>query len=362
MMTRTHIARAPSNIALIKYMGKKDHGLNIPENPSLSLTLDALCSYAELSDLAAQSDSDLTIRWIPEPPRIKTSPPYEARVPSLSRHGMERAVEHAHRVALAAPAILSRHGVPVLGEGPRTLSLKTANTFPEASGIASSASSFAAITAAVALAFSRERDTFERAWKDPGLRRAFAAISRQGSGSSCRSFEGPWVLWNGETTESLKSALPSLAHFVLLVSREKKSVSSSEAHRRIKSSPLWDGRIARTTARVAELRTALEKGNLECISRLTWSEAWEMHSLFHTSSEPFSYWQPGTIEALQWFAREIATVGFGPIVTMDAGPNIHVTVEASRAAQWRERLRKQFAGWPILEDHPGTGAEPEGMF
>ncbi len=41
-------AQAPANIALIKYMGKKDNEKNIPDNPSLSYTLNNLLSSVVL--------------------------------------------------------------------------------------------------------------------------------------------------------------------------------------------------------------------------------------------------------------------------------------------------------------------------
>jgi diphosphomevalonate decarboxylase len=92
-----------------------------------------------------------------------------------------------------------------------------------------------------------------------------------------------------------------------------------------------------------------------------------MHSLFHTCEDPFTYWKPGSIEGLQFLAPFVragatATVGSGnagalpPIVTLDAGPNIHVIVAESQYAEWRERLHARFGARAVLEDRPGTGA------
>jgi hypothetical protein len=44
-----------------------------------------------------------------------------------------------------------------------------------------------------------------------------------------------------------------------------------------------------------------------------------------------------------------------PIVTLDAGPNIHVLVPTADAEIWRARLRESFRG-EILEDRAGSGA------
>ena len=64
-------------------------------------------------------------------------------------------------------------------------------------------------------------------------------------------------------------------------------------------------------------------GDIAEVSRLSWTEMWEMHSLFHTASPAFSYWEPGTIHALRTFAEDVLS-DHPPIVTLDAGPNVHI--------------------------------------
>jgi diphosphomevalonate decarboxylase len=352
-MTRRKLwVRAPSNIALIKYMGKVDSVANLPENSSLSMTLDSLCTWVELEELSQTSGG--LVNWVPEVPGL--APP-GLRLPDLSEKGRAKLFRHVEKVRDAAAEFLSPWGLRAkAGLREKNWLLRSANTFPEASGIASSASSFAAVTLAVATACAEDSLAFERVYqKESELKRALARLSRQGSGSSCRSFEGPWVLWQNENAHVIPAQLPELRHFVILVSAEAKAVSSSEAHARVKTSPLWNGRVERAEQRVVELQGALLAGDLARISRIAWSEFWEMHSLFHTCEVPFTYWKPGSIEALQWlapFVREAKP----PIVTMDAGPNIHLTVEASQAAVWRERLMQKYGATGFLEDRPGLGA------
>lgn len=45
-----------------------------------------------------------------------------------------------------------------------------------------------------------------------------------------------------------------------------------------------------------------------------------------------------------------------PIVTLDAGPNVHIIVETSTAEEWRLALNKEFPGLKILHDTQGHGA------
>lgn len=344
------LVRAPSNIALVKYMGKIDSSLNIPENASVSLTLNSLCTYVEL---AREPGKEKSIHWTPELPQVD-APMIPAQ---LSERGLKRLIRHAERVLDIAPQILRRFGITQFREE-SNFYLKSANTFPAASGIASSASSFAAITLAMTAAQAENPDRLQSAWQsEVAFRREVASLSRQGSGSSCRSFEGPFVHWEGERAEKVDST-PNfdLAHFVVLISKDEKSVSSSEAHLRVKSSPLWEGRIERANARAKKVVQAIQRGDLTALSKLAWSESWEMHSLFHTSEDPFSYWKPGSIEGLHWLAQYLSEA-HPPIVTMDAGPNIHVIVRADERELWAKRLGEHFGLEQVLHDRPGTGAE-----
>lgn len=346
------LTRAPSNIALIKYMGKKDAANQLPDNGSLSMTLDRLCSFVELSIGAGTSDP---VEWLPELPE---GAPAHARVPELEGPGILKVRRHVERVREAMPSLLEAFGLGASGDGAsrQPFVLRTANTFPQASGIASSASSFAALTLAVAFACARDPDGFNKIYlENKSLVRALAALSRYGSGSSCRSFEGPWVEWEGEETHGVTSGLPELRHLVLVVSEKLKRVSSSQAHLAVKTSPLWQGRVERATARRVSLKAALALGELATISRIAWAEAWEMHSLFHTASQPFSYWEGGTMDLLQWLAPAMQGDS-PPIVTLDAGPNTHLTCLSEQLEHWKGRIQRDFPGISVLEDQPGVGA------
>jgi len=362
--------RAPSNIALMKYMGKKDSSMNLPENPSLSMTLNSLCSVVEVT--VESSGNHQTVRWLPELPQkfLENLPArYPLIVPALDDRAVGKMIRHFERVEKAVPEIFSRWGLNLRtgGSKGKVFTFRSANTFPASSGIASSASSFAALTLGMATALCDDGVRFQKIWEtEPALRRALARVARQGSGSACRSFEGPWVLWDEQDATKVETqSIPALAHFVILVKTDPKQVSSSDAHLRIKTSPLWEGRPERVRQRTGALADALKRGDLEAISRLSWSEAWEMHSLFHTCSEPFSYWEPGTMEVLQWFARYFKQNQDFPIVTLDAGPNIHVIVVKSQREIWRRRIQEQWGGTglltALLEDEPGEGASLIGI-
>ena len=188
MSFRTLCVSAPSNIALIKYMGKIDLKLNLPENGSLSMTLNELCTFIELKETAAEKS-----RFVPEaPPRIHSD--FECLVPKLSGHGIDKIYRHLDQTFAQSSEIFHRHNLKSRKVSP--VEIRSANTFPTASGIASSASSFAALTLAGAALMAESADHFRSIFEESGEFRAeLAQISRQGSGSSCRSFDGPFVFW-----------------------------------------------------------------------------------------------------------------------------------------------------------------------
>jgi diphosphomevalonate decarboxylase len=356
MSRKMIVARAPSNIALVKYMGKTNAQENLPANASLSMTLGRLSTWVEL-ETASGTDG---IRWdssLPtQLPRGVSEGELKPQAPMLSEDGIARVMRHFERVRKAAPEILQRFGLETRNDSIEW-KVRSCNTFPPASGIASSASSFAALTLASMTALASKPEQFAEAYAgSTELKRALAALSRRGSGSSCRSFEGPWVLWEGADAASVITRMPKMAHFVILISSEAKSVSSSEAHLRVAASPLWEGRTERVGERIRNLLSALGEGDVATVSRIAWTEAWEMHSLFHTSADPFTYWMPGTVEALRMLAPHVAS-SKPPIVTMDAGPNVHVSVPAESRAHWHTLLESAFGANRVLMDEEGKGAE-----
>ncbi len=154
----------------------------------------------------------------------------------------------------------------------------------------------------------------------------------------------------------MSTRMPPMLDFVLLIGTDAKEVSSSEAHHRVRTSPLWDGRVERVQQRLLDLESYLGEGDLRSVSRLAWSEMFEMHSLFHTSSEPFTYWEPGSIQALRWLSSYVGRGDRPPIITMDAGANVHVLVPQSEKEHWLQALTEHFRDWRILVDSQGEGA------
>jgi diphosphomevalonate decarboxylase len=286
-------ATAPSNIALIKYMGKKDVSLNLPDNPSLSYTLPHLITKVEIE----KSDLDEDV-WEPlvEDGFFKLS---------LGPKESTRYLKHFSFL---------KEKFEITG----SFKVRSANNFPENCGLASSASSFAALTKAASIAFC---EILERELISPV---EMAGLSRLGSGSSCRSFIEPWCVWSDETVFKMDFPYKKLIHMVVMSDGERKKVSSSQAHKNVQSSLLYESREERATLRMGLLTQALGKQNWTQVYELCWAEFWDMHALFETSNPSFGYMNEGTFSVLR-FAKSIwRQIGDGPIVTMDAGPNVHL--------------------------------------
>lgn len=361
------LVQAPSNIALVKYMGKRDADLNLPENPSLSMTLDQLCSYAELRWNPSLKPESL--RFIPELPEGLSA--HLCQKVESSEVGLKKIQTHFERCRAQGGEILQRHGVQVKRE-PKGFELRTANTFPAGTGIASSASSFAAMTVAFVASLAEDLGAFQKKFsEDFHLRKELSALSRQGSGSSCRSFFGPWVLWDDETAEPMEVGLPPLSDLVLVVSAHPKKVSSTQAHESVKTSSGWQKRQERLPRRILQFQKALEEGDWKKLSQLTLFESLEMHALFHSAEKPFRYWEQGTLEVLEWVMPLVTQLGessqerpllelarLTPLVTLDAGPNVHFIVPTELAEHWRKVLGERFPHFPILQDSQGqTGVK-----
>ncbi len=278
----------PSNIAWIKYMGKKDYEKNIPTNPSLSWTLGHLKTEVVLTE--ADVDS-----WSPLP----SDYPF-----AMSDKGKQKYLKHLGR--------LKNYFSVTSG-----FKVQSANNFPADCGIASSASSFAALTEACCIAFS------EISGKNISLEEK-VKLSAQGSGSSCRSFMDGLVIWDDKGVRSYPSDNMSLQHMVILVGAGAKRVSSSEAHRRVANSDLFLGRVERSVERLRKVEKATLNLNWPQLYQVLWSEFWDMHALFETSAPPFGYFLPGTVTLLNLTRDFWEAHGDGPLVTMDAGPNIHL--------------------------------------
>ena len=314
-MTAPIEVSAPSNIALIKYMGKIKSEGNRPTNSSLSWTMEKFRTSVVLEPIDQGQDL-----WKPlERAELQTM--------ELSDKGKARFLNYFTRLK-------SHFGIS--GQ----YLIQSGNNFPSDCGLASSASSFAALTMAAA----RLAETVGTQNKDFSILE-LAELSRTGSGSSCRSFFGPFVIWSGSGVRPIEFPMNELSHQVIVVNSGVKTVSSSEAHQRVVTSALFEGRPARAEKRLAELMEAFRQKDWGRAFEVTWAEFQDMHALFETSDPAFGYFEEKTVSALRSLRQFWAEKKDGPLVTMDAGANIHLLYRSDQEtlkAELKQRLSSQF--------------------
>lgn len=306
-MDKVWMDKAPSNIALIKYMGKDERAGNQALNPTLSYTLNHLLTEVHLT-----SSPDGEDHFEPLPgSELKLSAQQEMRFLNFLK-GIKAALGY---------------------EG--HFMVKSTNNFPSDCGLASSASSFAALTkvAVKAICEIQEKPL------PPNIQQA--QLSRLGSGSSCRSFFSPWSYWSEDRLSEVTLPYTELRHMVFIVNQSVKKVSSSEAHKRVISSSLFEGRTLRAKTRLAELLDAFRAKDWQRAYEICWAEFWDMHALFETSTPSFGYMVPDTLKILNWIRDYWKMIGDGPIVTMDAGPNVHFLFRPNQ----KEMMDNMYAKW-----------------
>jgi diphosphomevalonate decarboxylase len=286
-------------------MGKIEGLGNKPTNASISWTLENLRTTVEL-ELSVKPDHWQGLGGL-----------------QLKPHGIEKFIKHFQ-------FLKSKWGVK------ENFLIRSGNNFPSDCGLASSASSFAALTLAAAEMFQKINP---QAWGED--LKELSKLSRQGSGSSCRSLFSPWALWRDEGAEKIELPL-NLLHSVLILESEPKKISSSEAHKRVVTSLKFDGRIKRAEKKLEELIYSIRKNDWKLGREIVWDEFEDMHELFHTSTPAFGYITAKAREILNWAQNSWKKEGHGPWVTLDAGPNIHFLFEEGDA-KWADKYMQNFA-------------------
>ena len=325
---------SPSNIALVKYWGKKKD--QIPENPSLSFTLTDCKTITTLGFtrkttqntefsfdvyLDGQNQADFK-------PKIKT---------------------FFKRVEVYLPFLKDYHFV-----------IETNNTFPHSSGIASSASGMSALALCL---MSIEQQLMEsepsqnknsNAINDDFFIKKASFLARLGSGSACRSIEGEVIVWG--KTHSIEGSVdlfgtkyPYQVHdnfkdyqdTILLVDKGEKQVSSTVGHNLMHNHPYAQNRFQQAHQNLETLKGILASGDLDAFNALVESEALTLHAMMMTSMPYFILMKPNTLEIINkiWAFRQ--KTGLHVSFTLDAGANVHVLYPKSETQEIMQFIKSE---------------------
>lgn len=321
--------RAHSNIALIKYWGKRSQRLKTPLNNSLSMTLDQL--YTE-TEVVYQPQLEQDLFW------LNGEPASEA----MSRRVRGFMDLLRAELGFADYARIDSH-----------------NFFPTGAGLASSASAFAALTLAAVTArgIKASPETLSR-------------LARQGSGSASRSIFGGFAEWQaGIREDGLDSfAVPleidwSPLMLVLVVAAEHKATGSGDGMQRtVDTSPLYASWLDSIDADLKAMRAGLRAGDFEQVGTVMEQNALKMHATAMASRPMVLYWQPDSVALIQHI-QSLRAQGVPCYLTMDAGPNVKVLlppvgagVSAAQQQQWVNQVLEH----PAIQQHfvcrPGPAA------
>ncbi len=315
-------ARAHSNIAFIKYWGNTDDQLRLPANASISMNLAAL-------------HTTTTVRW---------SPDFESDY--LTINGIP-ANEAAVRRTKAHLCLLREHiGSHLHAE------VRSENNFPMGTGIASSASAFAALTLAGLSALDARYSE-----------RELSALARRGSGSAARSIPSGYVEWYTGVShdESFAESFADATHWNLIdiiavVSREHKRVDSTAGHATANTSILQPLRVTSAGERLLLAKNAILSRDFAGFAAVVEEDSNLMHSVMMTSKPALFYWQPASLEIMLAVQRWRQQDGLDVCYTLDAGPNVHCICTIDDADEVSMRLRQLYADIELLHSPAGGGA------
>jgi diphosphomevalonate decarboxylase len=322
-------ARARANIALSKYWGKADRALNLPAVPSLSLTLDDL-----VTETTAGRDESLTADHV-------------------ELDGTLRTGDEAKTLGAFLALVRSRAGVSEGAPG-SFLRVRSFNRFPTASGLASSASGYAALAAAATAAYGLRLDA-------PAL----SALARRGSASAARSVFGGWVeLPAGAPGDDTTGAHPlfgpehwDVAMVLALVDRGPKDVASRDGMRRTaETSPYYGAWLAAAPLLHARVRAAVTARDLAATGEAMEASTMAMHASAWAAQPAVRYARGVTLDVLDVVAS-LRRGGVGAWATMDAGPHVKVLCASADAEAVAARLRETPKVLEARIARPGAGIE-----
>ncbi|MCH5461447.1 diphosphomevalonate decarboxylase [Secundilactobacillus sp. HBUAS58055] len=314
-------AKAHTNIALVKYWGKLDNQLIIPQNDSLSLTLDEFYTQT-------------TVQFLPELSADEVIFDNERLSESASKR-VRTFLDHVRQLAG-----INFHARVI-----------TKNFVPTAAGLASSASGFAALAGAASRAAGLNLN-----------RRDLSRLARRGSGSATRSIFGGFAAWQQGQDDATSYAYPideqptwDIAVVALVLNAKQKKISSRVGMRlAVETSPFYSAWIKASQADFETVKTAIQNEDFELLGHTSEQNAMRMHALTLSSDPNFTYFNADSIQAMN-MVKELRLQGISCYFTMDAGPNVKIICQGADAERIRCYFQSSFGQDQVLVTRSGTG-------
>jgi diphosphomevalonate decarboxylase len=335
--------RSPSNIALVKYWGKKP--VQIPANPSVSFTLSKSYSESKVS-YSPSTSGELEMEFYFDGRR---HPAFE-----------KKTTEFFESLSDIFPFVRQLKFV-----------IHSKNTFPHSAGIASSASGMSVLALVLC---DLERTFFGTLPDEETFRRKASYIARLGSGSASRSVYGGTVVWGKSefvegssdfygvpVNDIVHSVFRDYRDTILLTDAAEKKVSSRVGHGLMNSNPFASERFKQARQNLGKLLTAMAAGDMETFIRITESEALTLHAMMMTSQPYFLLVKPNTLQIIERIFAFREKTGLPVSFTLDAGPNVHLLYPASVQAEAMQFIQNELSAFlspsGFIEDQVGNGPE-----
>lgn len=313
-------SQAPSNIAFIKYWGKKDEILRLPENGSISMNLSDLLTTTTVEFSLEYKEDSITINGVQEPSEGN------------------RVVKHLDRIRKLAN----------INDKAKVL---TKNNFPTGTGLSSSASGFAALTVAGAKAAGLNLSEKE-----------LSILARQGSGSACRSIPDGFVEWLDADTSDTSYAVSlygpdywDIADVVVIVSKERKEISTTEGQKLVHSSPFFPMRLGKIKNKIKLIKQYMAQKNFQAFGELLESEALELHSIMLTSKPSLTYLLPASLKIMD-LVKKWRTEGLPVYFTVNTGQDIHLICQKKDVEKVLKKISNVQEVTKTTVNYPAKGA------
>lgn len=304
----------PSNIAFIKYWGKKDEDLKIPANGSISMNLSNLLTTTTVEFSSDFKEDSVTINNEND---LKQS---------------AKVIKHLDLIRKKANIFLKAKVV-------------SKNNFPDGTGLSSSASGFAALTLAATKAAGLNLNEND-----------LSSLARQGSGSACRSIPDGFVEWVGESAKSLYPPdYWNIVDIVAIISSQKKEISSTDGQKFATTSPFFQTRLNNINEKILRFKKALESKNFTEFGKIIENEALELHAIMLTSTPSLIYWQSETI-ILMKLVKKWRSEGLEVYFTVNTGQDIHLIIEEKNTTELVRKLKDVKEVKNIIINQPSVGA------
>ena len=306
--------RAPSNIALVKYWGK--YGNQLPKNASLSFTLTNAFTETSVKYIAKENNSkNIELRFLFEG---NENPKFAEKIQKF----LESIIPH----------------FPFLPYF--SLEINSSNSFPHSTGIASSASSMAAL----ALCLTDIENSLDGGLFPSAFFEKASMIARLGSGSACRSVFPYLSVWGKHGAiplssnehgipfhDSVHPVFKTFKDAILIVSSNEKKVSSRAGHELMNDNPFAESRYKQAETHLSHLVGCLKEGNVEKVGEIIENEALTLHALMMCSTPSYMLMLPNTLKIIDLIKTYRTEKGVPLYYTLDAGPNVHLLYPEANA-------------------------------